>query len=143
MFRATAAARHIGLAAPRVLLRMPYGAKSDACEAVELEEAPAHEQMLWGNAALVCASLMAASFNEDRWDMRPGTHSQVDGLPVYVHEGEAQPCAETMMTESAATAMLDRGVMAVASVRHSDAVKVVRFQNAAAPGAQLPGPWLP
>jgi len=122
---------------------MPYGAKSDACESVALEETPAHEQMLWGNAALVCASLMAASFNEDRWDMRPGTRSQVDGLPVYVRDGEAQPCAETLMTEHTASAMLDRGVMAVASVRNSDAVKVVRFQNAAAPGAQLPGPWLP
>lgn len=143
MFRSTAAAKHIGLAGPRVLLRMPYGAKSDACESVLLEEAPAHEQMLWGNAALVCASLMAASFNEDRWDMRPGTCSQVDGWPVYVRDGEAQPCAETLMTEHAASAMLDRGVMAVASVRNSDAVKVVRFQNAAAPGAQLPGPWLP
>ncbi|MBM3794450.1 MAG: hypothetical protein FJW31_10345 [Acidobacteria bacterium] len=143
MFRSTAAANHIGLAGPRVLLRMPYGAKSDACESVALEETPAHEQMLWGNAALVCASLMAASFNEDRWDMRPGTRSQVDGLPVYVRDGEAQPCAETLMTEHTASAMLDRGVMAVASVRNSDAVKVVRFQNAAAPGAQLPGPWLP
>lgn len=143
MFRSTAAAKHLGLAGPRFLLRLPYGARSGACESVALEEAPAHEQMLWGNAALLCASLLAASFNEDRWDMRLGTCSQVDGLPLYVRDGDVQPCAETLMTEDAASAMLDRGVMSLAGVRNSDAVKVVRFQNAAAPGAQLPGPWLP
>jgi type VI secretion system protein ImpC len=147
-FRATAAAQHVGLAAPRFLVRLPYGAKTDACESFPFEEMPVefeHERLLWGNSAILCACLLAESFNDEGWDMRLGSRSNIDGLPVYVHEldGEtvAQPCAETTMTDLAARAIMDRGVMCVASLRDSDTVHLVRFQNAAAPAGPLSGPW--
>jgi type VI secretion system protein ImpC len=148
LFRTTASARHIGLTGPRFLLRLPYGAKTGTCEEFPFEEMGdgfAHDRLLWGNSALLCACLLAAAFNENGWDLRPGTHSNLDGLPVYIHkvDGEtvAQPCAETLMTEQAAQAMMDRGVMCLASMKDSDAVRLVRFHNAAAPAGQLVGPW--
>jgi len=148
LFRSTASAHHIGFAAPRFLLRLPYGAKTDTCEAFPFEEMGdgfEHNRLLWGNSAILCACLLAASFNEDGWDLRPGTQSNLDGLPVYIHQldGEtvAQPCAETLMTEQAADAMMQRGVMCLASMKDSDAVRMVRFHNAAAPAGPLAGPW--
>ena len=51
--RRSEAAPWIGLAAPRVLLRLPYGKGSDPIEAFAFEEfvgAPVHEEFLWGNA---------------------------------------------------------------------------------------------
>ena len=148
MFRSSAAARHAGLAAPRFLLRLPYGSKTDACESFPFEEmgdAFEHDRLLWGNSAILCACLLAESFNEDGWDLRPGTRSNVDGLPVYIHDSDgetvAQPCAETIMTDHAARAMMERGVMCIASLQGSDAVHLVRFQNVAAPAGPLAGPW--
>lgn len=147
-FRGTAAARHVGLALPRFLLRHPYGAKTGKCETLPFEEMGAehdHESLLWGNSALLCASLLAEAFEDEGWDLRPDKHCNVSRLPVYIYRQDgdavAQPCAESLMTERAAKQILDRGIMAVASLKESDEVRLVRFQSAARPSAPLPGPW--
>ena len=47
--------RWIGLAAPRVLLRRPYGQRSDPIDSFtfdEFEGAPPQEELLWGHASL-------------------------------------------------------------------------------------------
>jgi type VI secretion system protein ImpC len=148
-FRSSSAARHTGLAFPRFLLRLPYGAKTSKCETMPFEEMGAqhdHESLLWGNPALLCASLLADSFADEGWSLRPDKHCNVDRLPVYVYqqdgEAVAQPCAESLMTERAAQLILDRGVMALASLKGSDEVRLVRFQSATRPPSPLPGPWL-
>lgn len=147
-FRGSSAARHVGLAFPRFLLRQPYGAKTSKCETMPFEEMGAehdHESLLWGNSALLCASLLADSFADEGWNLRPDKHCNVDRLPVYIHqqdgEAVAQPCAESLMTERAAKLILDRGVMALASLKGSDEVRLVRFQSATRPPSPLPGPW--
>jgi type VI secretion system protein ImpC len=52
--RRSEAAPWLGLAAPRVLLRLPYGRRSDPCSAFAFEEfaggSPDHEALLWGPA---------------------------------------------------------------------------------------------
>src|SRR6476646_5312442 len=56
--RKSAVAPGIGLALPRMLLRLPYGKSSDPVESFPFEElAPRreHESYLWGNGALACA----------------------------------------------------------------------------------------
>jgi type VI secretion system protein ImpC len=147
-FRTTPAASHVGLALPRFLLRLPYGGKTSPCETLPFEEMGEehdHDSLLWGNPALLCASLLADSFADEGWAMRPDKHCNVDRLPVYIYkydgESVAQPCAESLMTERAAKQILDRGVMAVASLKGSDEVRLVRFQCATIPPAPLPGPW--
>lgn len=148
-FRSTAAAKYVGLAMPRFLVRLPYGAKTDPCEVISFEEMGDehdHERLLWGNPAIVCAALLAASFGEDGWSMRAGKHSNLDDLPTYVYQQDgdfvAQPCAETIMTERGAKAIQDCGVMCLASIKDTDEVRLVRFQCSSKVLGPLPGPWM-
>lgn len=138
----------VALAAPRFLLRLPYGADSDPAEAVPLEEAevpPRHDDFLWGNPAVFCALLLARSFSRAGWEMRPELTLEEDRLPLHIAEGPegavAQPCAEALMTDRAASGLLDRGIIPLASFRDQDRVRVARFQSIADPVAGLRGRW--
>jgi len=146
--RRTAAARWAGLVAPRILLREPYGAATDPCERFRFEEfsgTPAHADLLWGSGAFACAMLLAESFAEAGWSLRPGMLRDVGGLPLVLvgvgTERDAVPCAELLLTERAAEHMMDRGIMPLASLRNQDAVHLVRFQSIAEPAAALGGRW--
>ena len=138
----------IGLAMPRVLLRLPYGKKTDPLESFDFEEmpgAPLHQQYLWGSPAFACVRLLAEAFADDAWDMRPGKYAEIDRLPVHVYEagGEkcVKPCAEVLLTDRDIDWILDQGYMALASIRGRDAVRLVRFQSIAKPLARLAGRW--
>ncbi len=135
-FRCTEAASWIGLALPRVMIRMPYGKNSDPCESFPFEEIdglPDTRQMLFANPAVFCALLLAQ--DED------GSNREVSGLPVYVYQddGEAQafPLVEIELTEDTAEALMDNGIMPVVGIRHTDQVRVLRFQSASDPPKAL------
>ena len=139
---------YVGLAAPRFLLRPPYGKDTDACERFAFEEMENPEEFnayLWGNPALACAFLLGKTFEEQGWAMRPGEVREIGGLPlvVYKRDGESVslPCAEMWMTERAAGRMLERGLMPLASVKNGTAATLVRFQSVAYPTAALGGGW--
>lgn len=147
-FRREPAARWLGLAFPRFLLRLPYGEDSDECERFRFEEAgdpPRHDDYLWGNPAFACALLLAQTFSDAGWEMRPGSVAEIDRLPLHLARIDgataAQPCAEGWMTERAAERLIERGLMPLASLRDRDAVRLVRFQSVASPGAPLSGAW--
>jgi len=138
----------IGLAMPRLLLRLPYGKKTDGVESFDFEEmpgVPAHQEYLWGNPAFACVQVLAERFANDGWEMRPGGGAEIEGLPLHVYEadGEQQvkPCAEVLLTEREIDWILDRGYMALASIRDRDAVRLIRFQSIAKPLAPLSGRW--
>jgi type VI secretion system protein ImpC len=60
--RRSPVARWIGLALPRVLLRLPYGAATEAIESFGFEEvAGEHESLLWGHPGLACVEAIARS----------------------------------------------------------------------------------
>lgn len=138
----------VGLAAPRVLLRLPYGVDTDPPETVALEETedpPRHEDYLWGNPAILCALLLGRSFTRAGWGMRPGLTLEEDRLPLHLVEGPGgavtQPCAEGLMTDRAANRLLDLGIIPLASFRDQDRVRVARFQSISEPLAGLRGRW--
>ena len=146
--RASPWARWIGLAVPRVLLRLPYGARGERTERFafeELEPARPHESFLWGHPAFACATLLARSFRERGAEMSPGDHLELDDLPAYSYrdDGEAKlmPCAEALLTERALGEILGRGLMPLASFPDRNAARVVRFQSIADPPAPLAGAW--
>ena len=146
--RRSTVARWVGLALPRVLLRLPYGSRTDPAEAFAFEEMPPgsdHESLLWGNPAFACAMLIAAAFAESGWSMQPGDHLEIDDLPAFTHDegGEAvlKACAEAYLTETAAEEILGRGVMPLLSYRNRNAARLMRFQSLADPAAALRGPW--
>jgi type VI secretion system protein ImpC len=135
MLRKLPYANSIGLAMPRFLLRLPYGKNTSPAEQFAFEEMPEHdhEAYLWGNAAFVCACLQAESVH------------QIDGLPLHVYredgESKVKPCAEVLMTEEQAEALLDNGIMPLVSYKDRDTARILRFQSIADPPAQLAGRW--
>jgi type VI secretion system protein ImpC len=141
-------AAYIGLALPRFLLRLPYGANTDPVESFDFEEisSPAdHESYLWGNAAFACALLLGQSFSSNGWQLRPGDLLDVSNLPLYLYKAEAEskllPCAETLLTQRAAEMILDYGLMPLLSFLDQDTVRLARFQAITSPLTRLAGRW--
>lgn len=146
--RGLQAASSLGLTLPRFLLRLPYGAKTDPIDSFDFEEMPQpsdHEDYVWGNSAFACALLLAQAFSEDGWDMRPGSCSEVDGLPLHTYtidaESALKPCAEALLTDAVVELILENGVMPFVSLKGTDSIRLARFQSVADPPAPLAGPW--
>jgi type VI secretion system protein ImpC len=82
-------AKYIGLAMPRFLARVPYGAKSNPVEEFEFEEetgAGDHSRYTWANAAYAMAVNINRSFKNYGWcSSIRGVESggAVEGLPVH------------------------------------------------------------
>jgi type VI secretion system protein ImpC len=82
-------ARYIGLAMPRFLARIPYGAKTSPVEEFDFEEdtgAADHNRYTWANAAYAMATNITKSFKMYGWCSRiRGVESggAVEGLPVH------------------------------------------------------------
>jgi type VI secretion system protein ImpC len=141
-------ASSIGLALPRFMLRLPYGEETDQIERFEFEEMearPDHDHYLWGNPSFVCACLLAQSFSEYGWEMRPGIIQEIEDLPLHVYkeqgESRIKPCAEVLLTEVAAEGILEKGLMPLLSFKNRDTVRVARFHSVADPPASLAGRW--
>ena len=138
----------LGLALPRVLLRLPYGQKTDELERFcfeELSAAQEHENYLWGNPALACALLIGKSFQAQGWSMEPGDDLELGDLPAHSYESDGesqlQPCAEVCLTELAADSIMGHGVMTLMSYKNRNAVRLIRFQSLADLAQTLAGPW--
>ena len=82
-------AKYIGLAMPRFLARMPYGAKTNPVEAFNFEEDTAnadHSRYTWANSAYAMAVNINRSFKQYGWCTRiRGIESggAVEGLPTH------------------------------------------------------------
>jgi len=146
--RHSSSARWIGLAMPRFLLRLPFGAKTDPTDTFAFEEMPVtpeHERYLWGNPAIACAYLLGEAFTRYGWAMRPGQVSDIAHLPAHIYksefEPELKPCAEVLLTEEAVELLLDRGLIPLISFRGADHVRVGRIQSIADPSSLLAGRW--
>jgi type VI secretion system protein ImpC len=146
--RQSSVAPWIGLAMPRFLLRLPYGAKTGSTEEFAFEEMPSppeHERYLWGHPAFACAYLLGEAFSRYGWEMRPGVINSIDGLPAHVYddggEPSLKPCAEVLLTEEAVDMLLECGFMPLVSIKGSDRVRLARFQSVADPLAPLAGQW--
>lgn len=141
-------ASHLGLAVPRFLLRLPYGVETDPIESFTFEEmvdSPLHDHYLWGNPSFACVYLLAQAFSMYGWDFRPGSIQDIEGLPLHVYkeqgESRIKPCAEVVLTERAAEAILDKGFMPLLSFKNQDTVRLARFQSVADPSTHLAGRW--
>lgn len=144
--RHSEAAPWIGLAAPRVLLRRPYGKGSDPITAFAFEEfagAPVHEHFLWGAGSLAVALLTGRAFTASGWAFEPGDESEIGDMPAYsfVEDGERvlQACAEQYLGEEGGHTWLAAGLMPLMSHRNANAVTLMRVQSVADPVQALAG----
>jgi type VI secretion system protein ImpC len=140
--------RYLGLALPRFLIRLPYGKETESTELFEFEEIPdlaVHDNYLWANPAFAAALLLARTFAEQGWQMRLGTLAEISGVPLHIYteenEARAKPCAEVLMTQTAAEEMLQMGFMPLASIKDQPVIRLVRFQSFADPPSALVGRW--
>jgi len=138
----------IGVAAPRLLLRVPYGKSTDPIDSFafeELESPEMHEAFLWGNPAFAIARLIAEGFLQNGWDFTPGDLDELTDLPHHSWraDGEARmtPCAGRWLTDVEGERLLDAGIMPILSIRGRNAVKLPRIQSIADPPAPLRGRW--
>lgn len=145
-------ARWLGLVAPRLLSRLPYGRDLADAELPRFEELPGgmeHESFVWANGAFAVALILAraaAAAAEEGEPMRPERFLDIDGVPMHVYrdrDGElaSVPPGEGLLTEHAAVRMLERGVMPLLSFKDSPRVRLARVQSIAGPRAPLAGRW--
>jgi type VI secretion system protein ImpC len=142
--RRSEAARWIALAAPRVLLRMPYGRRSDPIEAfafAELADPPEPETFLWGHASLAMALLIGRAFTARGWEMEPGDEREIGDMPAYTFERDGerqlQPCAERLLSDRDIDTFMKAGLVPIAGRRDRNSVVAVRFQSVSDPPAPL------
>ena len=142
-------AGYLGLAIPRFLARMPYGADTDPLERFSFEEflgAPLHDEYLWANTGFACGALLAQSYSEFGWEMGGGRFRQdLERIPLHVYERDGEtvytPCAEVQLTDRACDLLLEYGLMALVSYKNADHVRLARFQSISDPVTKLNGRW--
>jgi type VI secretion system protein ImpC len=147
--RALPAAAYLGLAAPRFLLRMPYGRKSDPIDAFAFEEFTRQgglSGMLWGHPALIPALLLAETFGQQGTKMKLGSVMGVGDMAYYVYtdpDGDqiALPCTERLYTERQAVVVANYGVMPLLSLRGRPELRLGSFSSVL--GGALAGFWAP
>jgi type VI secretion system protein ImpC len=143
------ATAYLGLAAPRFLLRMPYGKKTDPIDAFAFEEFTRQSGlsgMLWGHAALLPALMLAETWARQGAKMQLGAIMTADEMPYYVYsapDGEqvALPCTERMYSERQAVQVGSYRVMPLLSLRGRPEVRLGGFTSLA--GTPLAGFWAP
>jgi type VI secretion system protein ImpC len=144
--RRSPVARWMGLALPRVLLRLPYGAKTDPVECFAFEEFAAtsdHDAYLWGNPALACAQVIGDRLLDAGPDASIAGPHDIDDLPAHIRdqdgERKLQACAEFLLPLHAGEAMQQRGLIPVLSYGNRNAARVLGIQSIAEPPAALAG----
>ena len=146
--RKRAEASGIGLAMPRFLLRLPYGARTDPISRFAFEEQPDPPEagrFLWGNPAFFVACVLGQSFVRSGWGFAVNETLEMNDLPVYTYRDAGEvvqtPCAEVWMGTTEADGLVARGYMPLCSVRGRDAARLLRVQSIASPPAPLAARW--
>jgi len=144
LLRQTPPARWLALALPRLLCRLPYGARTQPAESFLFEEQVRgeHGRFVWGNPAFAVAAVFAQAFAADGWQMDPSTSmTRLEGLPLYNYEVDGEmvtkPCAEVLMGEQTVEALMNGGLLPLVSYRDADIVGFPSLQTLANPRAPL------
>ncbi|MEM6421373.1 MAG: type VI secretion system contractile sheath large subunit, partial [Pseudomonadota bacterium] len=142
-------ARYVGLAAPRFLLRLPYGPKTEPIEPFAFEEFTMQSglrAMLWANPVVLSAILMAQTVTRMGKTMRLGEIMSLGDMPFHYVTDEhgdqvALPCTERLLNTRTAAEVVARGFMPVLSIKGRNEVRQGSFQALGA--GELAGPWAP
>lgn len=138
----------LGLCTSGFLLRLPYGKGAEQAERFRFEEmppSPEPSRYLWGNAALLLASVLAQGFESDGWEMDVDAGTEVAGLPVHWTKQNGDtvqtPCAQEWISAARQDQLLALGLTPWIPVRGRDAVRLPRLQSVSSPATRLAGKW--
>ncbi|MBK9571848.1 MAG: type VI secretion system contractile sheath large subunit [Rhodoferax sp.] len=128
--RGQSAADHLALAAPRFMLRYPYGQRSDPIERFAFEEFNEQEglrALLWGHPAWLLASLLAGPNAQ-------GGDALIDDLPFHYavdRHGDqvALPCTDEWVGSDAVTRLAQQGLIGVVGRRGLPQVQLSPLQT--------------
>jgi type VI secretion system ImpC/EvpB family protein/type VI secretion system ImpB/VipA family protein len=146
--RALPEAAYVGLAAPRFMLRWPYGKKTEPIEAFKFEEFSKREGisgMLWANGAFLPTLLLGEMFQKQGLKaMKLGSMMSVGEIPYYYYEDAdgdqvALPCTDRLLTEALCQHVTGQKFMPIVSIKGRDEVRLASFNSLA--GKPLLGPW--
>lgn len=135
----------LGVVLPRVLMRLPYGPGQDPISAFTFDEMPVHDvsAYCWGGGAPALALLAGRAYQHDGWQMDLASAIDLEDLPSHIHTEDGsrvqQPCAELLLPEEAAQALLERGLMPLLSWKQRPAARLLRWQSVARPARGLAG----
>jgi type VI secretion system protein ImpC len=142
--RRSADASWIGLALPRLLMRLPYGEAGSQCEEFPFDEmgaAVAGEDLAWANPVFAVAALLGQSWTDFG---EPDSAHDLDGMLSYSwrEDGVArfQPVGEALLTDRAAENILDLGLIPLLSSKYGTEIRVPRLQSIADPPMPLEFP---
>ena len=132
--------RYIGLAMPRFLARLPYGAKTDPVEDFDFEEitgAADHSKYTWANSAYAMAVNITRSFKLYGWCSRiRGIESggAVESLPVHTFPtddgGVDMKCpTEIAITDRREAELAKNGFMPLLHRKNSDFAAFIGAQS--------------
>ncbi|MFK7943559.1 MAG: type VI secretion system contractile sheath large subunit [Paracoccaceae bacterium] len=145
--RALPEAVHVGLVAPRFLLRLPYGQKTEPVDPFTFEEFTLRDGlrgMLWGNPVVVSAVLMAKTATDMGKKMRLGEIMSTGDMPFHYMTDQfgdqvALPCTERLLNTRTMAEVVSRGFMPLLSIKGRNEVRQGSFQALGA--GELAGPW--
>jgi type VI secretion system ImpC/EvpB family protein len=145
--RALPEAAHLALAAPRFLLRTPYGRRGEPIERFAFEEDPGGPNpppLPWGPPALLAAVLLARHLLDIGPGEAPGEPLTLDDMPIALRTGAdgdtvALPCTEWLLTERSTAALQALGLTPVLTRRGQPELRWGGWASLA--GGQLAGPW--
>ena len=145
--RARPEASYVGLVAPRFLLRLPYGAKTEPVDPFDYEEFTLREGlkgMLWANPVVLSAILMAETVNQGGKQMKLGSVMSAGDMPFHYMTDQygdqvALPCTERLLDTRTMAEVVARGYMPLLSIKGRSEVRQGSFQGLG-PG-MLAGPW--
>jgi len=133
-------ARYLGLAMPRTLARLPYGAMTDPVEEFDFEEdteGADHSKYTWANAAYAMAININRSFKEYGWCSRiRGIESggAVEGLPTHTFPtddgGVDMKCpTEIAISDRREAELANNGFMPLIHKKNSDFAAFIGAQS--------------
>jgi type VI secretion system protein ImpC len=131
-------ARWIGLGAPRLLVREPYGSDSDPIDAFRFEEVAGPgrtEDYCWGSpcTGLACAAARALSISGDLSQMP--RYCELEGLPMHVTGHEAETAAvgpvDEVLTEPKLEAWTLMGLIPITGIRGTDSARILALRSLA------------
>jgi len=139
-------ARWLGLCAPRVLMRLPYGEQGEPVALERFEEGarPEHrEDYTWGSAAFAVAGEIARAWTADVGPEGLAAGCELEGLPLYVtRNDQGEPCpvgpAETRLSTTRLEAYAWMGLIPIAALPGRDAARVAGLCSLARVPLQLP-----
>ena len=137
---ASPAAGSLVLAAPRVMLRAPFGSEAEPTEIdgfheVPTDRPPHHEALCWAPGSLAVGVAIATGLGLGGRSVRLSGAAEVEQMPMHLYtrerEQHAIPPGETWLTDRAIERLSDAGIVPVASLRHRDAARVGPIRSVA------------